>query len=109
MTTIDRAKNYGTLINVFAVAPEKSQELFGLLKEAAETVMSKLPGYVSANLHFSDDHKTVTTYAQRATLEDYQNVTKHEEALKHMKLAAATATGFTPVIYTNIWMHFNKG
>lgn len=42
-------------------------------------------------------------------LEDYQNVTKHEEALKHMKLAAATATGFTSVICTNIWMHFNKG
>lgn len=109
MTTLDSCKNYCTLINVFTVAPEKSQELFNLLKEATETVMSKLPGYVSANLHLSDDHKTVTNYAQWATLEDYQNVTKHEEARKHMQRAAAVATSFTPVTYPELWTHSNEG
>lgn len=31
MTTLGSSKNYCTLINVFTVAPEKSQELFDLL------------------------------------------------------------------------------
>jgi hypothetical protein len=41
--------------------------LFELLKEATENTMSKLPGYLSANLHFSDDKKTITNYAQWAS------------------------------------------
>ncbi len=67
--------------------------------------MSKLPGYISANLHISDDKKTVTNYAQWATLQDFQNMLKNEEAQKHMKLAASIATGFTPVTYSIIWTH----
>ncbi len=105
MTTIDSANKYCTLINVFTVAPEKSQELFDLLWEATETVMSKLPGCISANLHLSDDRKTVTNYAQWATLADYQNALKNEEALTHMKRAAALASSFTPTTYTEIWTH----
>lgn len=71
MTTIDNANKYCTLINVFTVAPDKQLALVEHLKEATETVMSKLVGYVSANLHLGDDQKTVTNYAQWASLEDY--------------------------------------
>lgn len=105
MTTIDNAHHCCTLINVFTVAPEKSQELFDLLQEATETVVSKLPGYISANLHLSDDRQTITNYAQWATLEDYQNVSKHPEARKHMQQAAAVASGFSPTTYSEIWTH----
>jgi antibiotic biosynthesis monooxygenase (ABM) superfamily enzyme len=70
MTTIDSNKNICTLINVFTVTPEKHLELFDILKEATELVMCKLPGYISANLHISDDKKTITNYAQWATLEN---------------------------------------
>ncbi len=108
MTTIDSNKNICTLINVFTVAPEKHLELFELLKEATEQVMCKLPGYISANLHISDDKKTVTNYAQWATLENFQNMLKNEETQKHMKLAASIATGFTPVTYNSIWTHTNN-
>ncbi|MEO6731976.1 MAG: antibiotic biosynthesis monooxygenase [Ferruginibacter sp.] len=55
MSTIDSNKKTCTLINVFTVEPEKHLELFELLKEATEKVMSKLPGYISANLHISDE------------------------------------------------------
>ena len=103
MTTINDAYHYCTLINVFTVAPEKCQDLFEALQHATETVMSKLPGYVSANLHVSDDQKTLTNYAQWATLADYQNALKNPAAQQHMQQAAALAIGFSPVTYGKIW------
>ena len=53
MTTIDDTKKICTLINVFTVQPEKQKELFENLKEASEKVMSKMPGYISANIHMA--------------------------------------------------------
>ena len=105
MTTIDSSKNFCTLINVFTVLPEKHLELFELLKIATEEVMCKLPGYVSANLHISDDKKTVTNYAQWATLQDFKNMLQNGEAQKHMKLAASIVTEFKPTTYNSIWTH----
>lgn len=103
MTTIDNAQRYCTLINVFTVEPQKQMALFEVLKEATQQVMSKLPGYISANLHVGDDWRTVTNYAQWATVEDYQNALKDELALTHIKQAAAMAIEFSPVTYTQIW------
>lgn len=103
MTTIDNAHQYCTLINVFTVAPEKQLELVELLEEGTQKAMSKLPGFISANLHLSDDQKTVTNYAQWTTLQDYQNALKNLEAVQHMNQAAAMAIEFKPVTYTRIW------
>jgi len=105
MTTIDQNQQICTLINVFSVSPEKTQELFDILKEATEQVMSKLPGYISANLHISEDKKTLTNYAQWATLDDFQNMMKDKGAQEHMKKAASLATEFRPVTYSEIWSH----
>lgn len=107
MTTIDSNKKLCTLINVFTVDPEKHLELFEVLKEATEQVMCKFKGYLSANLHISDDKKTITNYAQWATLEDFQNMLKNQEAQKHMKQAASIAYEFKPVTYSHIWTHSN--
>ena len=105
MTTIDSNKKICTLINVFTVEPENCSALFEKLKEATETVMSKFPGYISANLHISDDKKTITNYAQWTSLDDMRNMQKNEEAGKHMRLAASFATNFKPVTYSEIWTH----
>lgn len=105
MTTIDSRKNICTLINVFTVKPEKHRELFNLLKEATEKVMCKLPGYISANLHISEDKKSITNYAQWASLDDFQGMLRNEEAKEHMKKAGAIAGEFKPVTYTEIWTH----
>ncbi len=96
-----------TLINVFTVLPEKHLELFELLKEATEKVICKLPGYVSANLHISVDKKTITNYAQWASLQDFKNMLEDHEAQKHIKLAGSIATGFTPITYSFVWTHSN--
>ena len=105
MTTINQDKKICTLINVFSVMPDKTQELFNVLKEATEQVMCKLPGYISANLHISDDKKTLTNYAQWSTLADFQNMMKDEGVQEHMKKAASLATEFRPVTYSEIWSH----
>ena len=108
MTTINSNNKICTLINVFTVEPERQSELFENLKEATEKVMSKFPGYISANLHMSDDKKTLTNYAQWASLEDFQNMQKDEEARNHMKLAASIAKEFKPVTYNTVWTHSNN-
>jgi len=107
MTTIDNSSKICTLINVFTVEPGKQQALLEHLKEATERVVSKYPGYISANLHLGDDNITVTNYAQWASLEDYQNMLKDPAALDHLQLAASFAKEFKPVTYTQIWTHAN--
>ena len=105
MTTIDNSNQYCTLINVFTVQPEKHMQLFELLKEATEKVMSKIPGYISANIHISDDKKTITNYAQWTSLEHFQNMLKDVSAQAHMKKTAELAIEFRPVTYSEIWSH----
>jgi hypothetical protein len=107
MTTIETNNNICTLINVFTVDAEKHLELLEVLKDATEQVMYKFHGFISANLHISDDKKTVTNYAQWATVEDFQNMLKNQEAQKHMKQAASIAIEFKPVTYSEIWSHSN--
>ena len=103
MTTIDPNKSLCTLINVFTVEPAKQKELFDSLVQASEEVMSKMEGYISANIHLGDDGKTVTNYAQWASLEDYQKVLKLPEVMEHLKTAAGLAIEFKPVTYNAIW------
>ena len=103
MTTIDSNKHICTLINVFTVEPAKQKELFASLVEASEKVMSKMPGYISANIHMGDDGKTVTNYAQWASLQDYHKVLAAPEVQEHLKTAAGLAVEFKPVTYSTIW------
>ena len=108
MTTINPNKNICTLINVFTVEPGKQKELFDSLVEASEKVMSKQPGYISANIHLGDDGKTVTNYAQWASLEDYHKVLAAPEVKEHLKTAAGLALEFKPVTYSKIWTDVNS-
>lgn len=108
MTTINENNSICTLINVFTVRPEKQQELLELLIEATESVMSKMPGYISANIHVSIDKKTVTNYAQWSSLDDLQRMLQNTEAQEHMRKAAVIATEFHPVTYNKIWTHSNR-
>ena len=64
MTTIQEHAPLATLINVFAVAPERASELAELLRVATEETMRFVPGFVSANIHVSTDGTCVVNYAQ---------------------------------------------
>jgi len=108
MTTIESNNKICTLINVFTVEPERQSELFENLKEASEKIFSKMPGYISANIHMGDDGKTITNYAQWASLEDSKNVVANHEVMHHMQKAAAIAKEFKPVTYHTVWAHSNN-
>ena len=105
MTTIDASESICTLINVFTVKPENHKALFELLQKATEEVMCKFPGYISANLHLSDDTATIVNYAQWRSLDDFQRMLQNEEAKVHMAKAAQLAEKFEPLTYHIIWQH----
>jgi heme-degrading monooxygenase HmoA len=99
VTRISRCDGVVTLINVFTVAPEDQQHLLDLLVEATESVMNKLPGFVSANLHKSLDGTKVTNYAQWRSREDFEAMLEDPEAAVHMREAAEIAEKFEPHMY----------
>ena len=107
-TTIDSSKNICTIINVFTVDPKKTGELFELLKEATEQIMSRQPGYISANLHISHEKKHLTNYAQWETMDDFMNMVRNPEVQSHMKKAEALCSDIKPVTYSKIWSHSNR-
>ncbi len=99
MTTISTQQDVVTLINVFTVAPEDQQRLLDLLVEATESVMNRLPGFVSANLHTSLDGTKVTNYAQWRSREDFEAMLQNPEAMMHMREAGRIAEKFGPHLY----------
>ena len=99
MTEISQREDVVTLINVFTVEPEEQQRLLDLLVEATGSVMSKLPGFVSANLHKSLDGTRVVNYAQWRTREAFEAMLDNPEAVAHMKKAEKIAEKIEPGLY----------
>lgn len=81
VTTISKDTDIVTFINVFTVAPENQQRLVELLVETTEDLMSKLPGFISANIHKSLDGTQVVNYAQWKS-EAVQSIDKMREIVK---------------------------
>lgn len=86
-----------TLINVFTVEPDRQQELVDLLVEATDAVMRELPGFVSANIHRSDDGRRVVNYAQWRSRADFDAMRSDPRAIPHMHRAAELAQ-FDPIV-----------
>ena len=99
MTTLDPNNNYVTLINTFQVKPECADELAELLHHAS-AVMRNVPGFVSANLHVSEDKTRVVNYAQWRAKSDLEAMYRNPEAQPHLKSAADLAESYDPVLYT---------
>ena len=95
-TTITLDADLMTLVNVFTVEPEHQQELIDLLA-AATKVMTAQPGFISANLHRSDNGRRVVNYAQWRNREDYAAMLADPAAGVHMARAAELAT-FDPIV-----------
>jgi quinol monooxygenase YgiN len=96
---LDPADRHMVLINTFTVDPAKADQLVQVLVDATEKVMKNMPGFVSANLHVSEDRTRVVNYAQWRSKADFEAMRTNPEAGPHMKEAADLANGFEPVIY----------
>jgi heme-degrading monooxygenase HmoA len=105
MTTIDSRADCTTLINTFTVAPENQQALIALLDRATDEVMSKLPGFISANIHRSLDGTKVANYAQWRSEADFKAMQANPEATAHMQAAAGLVEKFEPVLYLVASVH----
>ncbi|WP_067676413.1 antibiotic biosynthesis monooxygenase [Nocardia miyunensis] len=100
MTTITTDAQLTTLINVFTVQPERQRTLVELLTRATDEVMRHKPGFVSANIHASDDGTRVVNYAQWESADAYREMFSDPTARVHMKEAAAVADHFDPHLFT---------
>ena len=99
MVTIAKDDDVVTLINVFTVAQEDQRRLVDVLVDATRKVMSKQPGFVSANIHRSLDGRRVTNYAQWRSREAFEAMLHNQEAAEHMGEAARIAERFEPHLY----------
>lgn len=99
MTILDPSSSNFILINTFAVEPENAQALLTSLSKATEDVFRHVPGFVSANLHMSDDQCHVANYGQWRSRKDYEEASKNPAVQSHMREAAKLVSSFQPVFY----------
>jgi quinol monooxygenase YgiN len=99
MVTLDPASGYVVLINTFEVDPERAEELLAELSTVTEQKMQNRPGFVSANLHVSQDGRRVVNYAQWRTQADLDAMMADPEARAHMRQAGGIATSVSPIYY----------
>lgn len=78
MPTIAKNNDVITVIIIFAVEPERQQELVDTIIEFLEAVKHQ-PGFVSSSIHKSIDGVQVMNYAQWKTQQDYQAFINNSE------------------------------
>ncbi|NEU71905.1 antibiotic biosynthesis monooxygenase [Hassallia byssoidea VB512170] len=79
MPTIAKNNDVITVIIIFAVEPERQQELVDTIVEFVEKGVKHQPGFVSSSIHKSIDGVRVMNYAQWKTQEDYQAFINNSE------------------------------
>ena len=79
MPTIAKNNDVITVIIIFAVEPERQQELVDTIIEFLETGVKQQPGFVSSSIHKSIDGVRVMNYAQWQSLEDFKAFANNPE------------------------------
>ncbi|BAY44313.1 hypothetical protein SAMD00079811_19090 [Scytonema sp. HK-05] len=79
MPAIAKNNDVITVIIIFAVEPERQQELIDTIIEFLETTVKHQPGFVSSSIHKSIDGVRVMNYAQWKTQQDYQAFINNSE------------------------------
>ncbi len=72
MPTIAKNNDVITVIIIFAVEPERQQELVDNIVEFVEKEVKHQPGFVSSSIHKSIDGVRVMNYAQWKSHKDYE-------------------------------------
>lgn len=88
-----------TLINVFAVEPEKQQILLDQLANFSENIVRTFPGFISATFHASFDGTRVTNVAKWESQEEFQAMIQSPVAQAHIAECRATATHLEHNLY----------
>lgn len=79
MPTISKNNDIITVIVIFAVEPERQQELIDAIAQFVETAVKHQPGFVSSSIHKSIDGVRVMNYAQWRSQEDFAAFVNNSE------------------------------
>src|SRR5579863_3041116 len=90
-TTISTHDGLATLINIFTVEPENQPKLIELLKGSTETMISKMPGWVSTNFLASKDSRRVVIYSPWRSAKDVETMRQNPEMGPYVQRIAAIA------------------
>jgi quinol monooxygenase YgiN len=99
MARLDPKDGYAVLINTFRVAPERAEELMALLEQATKETIRFRPGYVSANLHLSDDRTRIVNYVQWRSRADFEAMLQDPVARDHIAEIGKVAMSFDPMMF----------
>ncbi len=98
-TTLDPHAGYLTVINTYAVASERAEELLDVLVRATAETLRYVPGFVSANFHVNMDRTQVVNYSQWRDREALAAAGADPEVAARIREAGQVASSFTPVQY----------
>ncbi len=99
-TYIDDKASVHTLLNTFAVHPERQAEVVDCLRAFTEQNASKLPGFIAAAVHASTDGRTVVNYVQWQTAAHLHAMLASAKAKQHLAELALLVRSIRPVDYT---------
>jgi heme-degrading monooxygenase HmoA len=100
VASISAGGGLATFINVFTCEPASQNELLMVLRHETESVVSRLPGFVSANLHRSTDGRRVVNYAQWDDLGAFQELMAGERGRALIASVRCLATGVDVHVYS---------
>jgi heme-degrading monooxygenase HmoA len=78
-TVIDKDDSVLTVVNEFHVTREQQEQVVRRFPPLMSDVVSKVPGFVSGNLHISADGERVLTYYQWRSKDAYDGFLADEE------------------------------
>jgi heme-degrading monooxygenase HmoA len=94
-----------TLINVFSVEGGGQDKLIEILRDGAERLFSRQPGYISTSFHKNHDGRRVVNYGQWRTVEDIQAYRTKPEISEYFKLVRELAQFDSIVCNVNFVHH----
>jgi quinol monooxygenase YgiN len=97
--TLDPGAGYITIINRYAVAPERAEELVDLLVRATVETMRYLPGFAGATFRMSVDRTQLVNTTQWQNRESIESAGADPKVAALLRKAAQIADAFTPILY----------
>jgi heme-degrading monooxygenase HmoA len=104
MGTIRVEDHHYTLVNVFTVALADQNRLYDVIVDATD-VIERFPGFVSANIHKSEDGTRVINYAQWRSKVDFDAMHGHPDLQDHFKACRAITDDITSIFCEAVHVH----
>jgi quinol monooxygenase YgiN len=99
LTTLDPGAGYITIINTYAVAPERVEALLDFLLRSTHETIRHVPGFISANFHVNFERTQVVNYAQWKSREAIAAAREIPRVVALMREQLEIADSFTPIQY----------